>query len=694
MRRIYFDTFQDKERIGIEDGMLRLQKTLRIYKNFGKSFHEVRSEAFNNYIIILVSLIGKETPDFDTALAEFYSNIYELSTVYEWQDVALPIAIKAHSYIVAQKLTNLLRWIILAKFQDRIYTARLLIGMRETITDNKRKRSKSPPGRRVKSSSGSNNLSITCNLFIIGDCNWVYCERVHKCKKWRSKDHWLSGCTKGQKSWRLGAEGTETTKKVVDVVEIASLANKNSLHQFICVFSYLSAPPRPNIAIRFRLADASKLLLTNSPSPLRSSALADLLLKYSGVLRIHLPMILRFGTELGYEGPLDAFILLDNLASALKDPPIIDKKLTKDLALGRVVEVEKLIPPSTSSPLGLVPKHDGGWRKIHHFLHLRGEPVNDHISDGEKKLRYMRFHEVLELVIQAGRDSIILKRDVKDAFWNIPLTLHYQWLIGFTWCRKFYKETFLFFGLATAHFIFNLFAEVLHWIIVSFLRWVICHYLDEIIAVFKAKKAFTERIKAEAKAYICLTDLLGMPRNDSKNHEGKIVEVFGIEVDTSKFTARLPKEKLEKAKNTTNKILGRKSVSFINILLVVGFFLFCSQAVLLGRVFMRRLWDFINHYLRSTPRSTLRRIPELVREDLEWWNKLLPTHNRIFFFDTTNRQTQSLYTDMCLYDFGGFYFKGTESWMFYKESLFWLTKRWERIRMILVSTCMRSKQSS
>ncbi len=58
-------------------------------------------------------------------------------------------------------------------------------------------------------------------------------------------------------------------------------------------------------------------------------------------------MILCFGAELGYEGPLDAFILLDNLASALKDPPIIDKKLTEDLALGRVVEIEKSTPPFT-----------------------------------------------------------------------------------------------------------------------------------------------------------------------------------------------------------------------------------------------------------------------------------------------------------------------------------------------------------
>ncbi len=78
-----FDTFQDQERIGIEDEMLRLRKTSGTYKNFGKSFHRVLSEAFHNYTTILVSLFGKETPDLYSALAEFYSNIYEWSKVYK-----------------------------------------------------------------------------------------------------------------------------------------------------------------------------------------------------------------------------------------------------------------------------------------------------------------------------------------------------------------------------------------------------------------------------------------------------------------------------------------------------------------------------------------------------------------------------------------------------------------------------------
>lgn len=41
MRGLRFDALQDHDRIGIEDGMLRLRKTSGTYKDFGKSFYNV-----------------------------------------------------------------------------------------------------------------------------------------------------------------------------------------------------------------------------------------------------------------------------------------------------------------------------------------------------------------------------------------------------------------------------------------------------------------------------------------------------------------------------------------------------------------------------------------------------------------------------------------------------------------------------
>ena len=51
-----------------------------------------------------------------------------------------------------------------------------------------------------------------------------------------------------------------------------------------------------------------------------------------------------------------------------------------------------------------------------------------------------------------------------------------------------------------------------------------------------------------------------------------------------------------------------------------------------------------------------------MREDLEWWNDLLPTYNCILFFDASNRPTTSVYTDACLYGLGSFFFDGKGDW--------------------------------
>lgn len=91
------------------------------------------------------------------------------------------------------------------------------------------------------------------------------------------------------------------------------------------IYPCLLPPPRPNSLIKFRLVDASKSFLTNSPFPLKSTAWATLLSQYLGKLRIHLPIILWFGTELGYKGSSNVFILFNNLASAFENPTIIEK---------------------------------------------------------------------------------------------------------------------------------------------------------------------------------------------------------------------------------------------------------------------------------------------------------------------------------------------------------------------------------
>ena len=145
------------------------------------------------------------------------------------------------------------------------------------------------------------------------------------------------------------------------------------------------------------------------------------------------------------------------------------RRLLAELQLGRVKQTT-LTLLLILSPLGFVLKHDGSLRRIHPLSHPPGRSVNDGINKDFAHISYLKFKSIILMVLIAGQDVIIFKRDISDAFRNIPVAPHYRWLLGFQWENKFYTEYCLPFGLATALFLFNLFAEAFHWILTSWLH--------------------------------------------------------------------------------------------------------------------------------------------------------------------------------------------------------------------------------
>ncbi|KAJ5874994.1 uncharacterized protein N7529_003424 [Penicillium soppii] len=98
---------------------------------------------------------------------------------------------------------------------------------------------------------------------------------------------------------------------------------------------------------------------------------------------------------------------------------MITAKLAEDLSLGRVRLASR---SSFVSPLGLVPKHDGGWRRIHDLSWPPRQGVNQGIPDPWSAIEYMSIDDIYEQVIQAGPGCTIIKRDIKDAFRIVPVT--------------------------------------------------------------------------------------------------------------------------------------------------------------------------------------------------------------------------------------------------------------------------------
>jgi hypothetical protein len=375
---------------------------------------------------------------------------------------------------------------------------------------------------------------------------------------------------------------------------------------------------------------------------------------YPGDLPVLLVGILTHGARLGYEGPKQ-LIISRNLPIESSDYEVLDSKAAADLAAGLIVPT---IPeyPCIISPLGVVPKGDGGRRRIHHLSHPEGESVNDFIFPEYASISYVMFDDVVADVLQAGRGCTIVKRDIRDAFRMVPVAINDQWLLGFCWRGVSYLERALPFGLRTAPFLFNLFAEGLHWILLSRGWKRLHHYLDDFISIFSTVEVTAGFATWATDDWIRVTDDLAVPRKDSKDEFGTTVPVFGIELDTLAMEARLPQAKMDKLRRLAAKPLQTGWTTLKEMESLAGLMSFCSKVVRLGRTFCQSSYDF-NANAARTRRSGPIRVPERLHADLQWWNDLLDKFNGVRLIDDVSRPIARIYTDACDDGLGGFILK-------------------------------------
>lgn len=182
-----------------------------------------------------------------------------------------------------------------------------------------------------------------------------------------------------------------------------------------------------------------------------------------------------------------------------------------------------------------------------------------------------------------------------------------RWLLGFVWKSRHYQETCLPFGLCTATFIFNLFAEAFHWILQSYLQWSVGHYQDDFIAMLPASEATPAKLLEYSRKYNQVTDVLGIPRQESKDQEGTIIPVFGIEINSNTFIASLPPDKIAEAISVTKAALSQRSLTLKEAQSLNGHLSFCTKVVRLGWVFMRPLWTLwpATHKIVALPENVV-----------------------------------------------------------------------------------------
>ncbi|VDI55281.1 Hypothetical predicted protein [Mytilus galloprovincialis] len=139
------------------------------------------------------------------------------------------------------------------------------------------------------------------------------------------------------------------------------------------------------------------------------------------------------GFKIPFEGA-EKYQFSRNLKSTLENCLVLKKKITEEIKAGRVAGPFKE-PPFENfriSPLGLVPKSKPGeFRVIHDLSHPLGSSVNDGISKENSAVQYQSVDDACQLMLKYGKNCVVSKIDVVQAYRFVPMHFSCYHLLGF-----------------------------------------------------------------------------------------------------------------------------------------------------------------------------------------------------------------------------------------------------------------------
>ena len=188
------------------------------------------------------------------------------------------------------------------------------------------------------------------------------------------------------------------------------------------------------------------------------------------------------------------------------------------------------------STLGLVPKHDGGWRIIYHLSAPAQHSINDYIDPKSFSLTYCTIDDTYSIINKLSPNALLSKIDLKDAFRLIPVQPEDWNLLEIKWHQQFYIVTCLPFGLLSAPFLFNRLSDAINWILqhsqdVTHLP----HYLEDF---FTAGPADTNVCHNNLTAMLSLCERINAPIKPSKVEGPSTSLTFlGIHLNTTAMEA-------------------------------------------------------------------------------------------------------------------------------------------------------------
>ena len=246
------------------------------------------------------------------------------------------------------------------------------------------------------------------------------------------------------------------------------------------------------------------------------------------------------------------------------------------------------------------------------------------------------------------------KVDLRAAFRMVPVSPADWDLLGMQWQGKYYVDTCLPFGLRSAPFLFNKFAEALNWILCQNYQVTAIHYLDDFLIVGTPG---SDQCVSSVQRTLAVCDRLGIPVALEKlEGPSTTITFLGIQLDSVAQVLSLPLDKVSDITTTVCNWLGHRTATKRELHSLIGKLSFATKVVPAGRLFLRQLIDLsttvdrLHHHLH---------IGAEARADLEWWARFLPHWNgRAKFLEPqwSSPASLNLYTDASgSYGFGAYF---------------------------------------
>lgn len=339
-----------------------------------------------------------------------------------------------------------------------------------------------------------------------------------------------------------------------------------------------------------------------------------------------------------------------NHPSALTNRSIVNDKLSKELTKGRIIGPFPSKPNNlVCSPLAIIPKKEPNtFRLIHDLSYPKGQSVNASIEKEHTKVMYDTIDIVVAKVKESGRNSLMAKTDIEDAFRMIPIHPDDRHLLGFSWVddqgkTMYFMDACLPMGLSISCQLFSRFSMALQWVMETRHKAIMSHIIDDF---FFVGPAGTQQCGSSLSEFLNMCTAINIPIKKEKTClPNTCMVIYGIEVDSVAMEIRLPADKVARAIKELADMRTRKKVTLKTLQSLIGLLNFACICVVPGRTFLRRLYDLTMGVL--CPNYFIRLNNEARADLYMWYNFMLKFNGRCMFLNDAwlPSDVLKLYTD-------------------------------------------------